>query len=289
MSLCPPAAIMSAVCPSVFLASTTAPRSASSCTVSLCPSVAAYMSAAPPPQCQLLMPPPRPTVPFLSRTRPSVVVRCVHVRTEIHQQLHIVLVPIQSSPHECCPASVSAACAPLPAPPSPPSHAPVTPSVSALFTSDTKSASSCTISLHPCPAANMSAAQPPQCELLVPPSPPHVPSLSRTRQSVVVRCVHICTELHQESHGVRVPTLCCHLKSRQPVVVPRVYIRAPLHHHAAPLRIAEPSHVLQRPAQDRMARPPRRGVEPAMAARAQDPEHIRLGRRAPVEPRNRRI
>ena len=139
---------------------TSAPRSTSSCTVSLCPPRAADTSAAPPPQCQqpapLPAPPSRP-VPLrlrrrplrshrlqhppapelfpcaqpqqpsrelphrlnvrclcplsLSRTRPSVVFRCVHIRIEIHQHF---LQPILSSPHECCTPPVSAACAPFP-------------------------------------------------------------------------------------------------------------------------------------------------------------------------------
>ena len=73
------------------------------------------MSAAPPPQCQLLVPPPRPSVHFLSRTRPSDLDHLVHICTDTCQQLHSVLVPILSSKHECWLASVSAACAPLPA------------------------------------------------------------------------------------------------------------------------------------------------------------------------------
>ena len=104
---------------SVLLAPTSAPRSASSCKVSVYPSSAADMSAAPPPQCQLLMPRPPP-------------------------------------------------------PPSPPSHAPVYPKWSPLFTSAPRSTNICTISVCPCRAAPMSAAPPPQCQLRVP-RPPHRP------------------------------------------------------------------------------------------------------------------
>ena len=94
----------------------------------------------------------------LSRTRHSERVRLVHISTDSHQQLHAaVIVPIQSSPHECCPAaSISAACAPLPAPSSPPSHAPAAPELFAMFRSAPASVnSSCkelTIlcSLHEC-------------------------------------------------------------------------------------------------------------------------------------------
>ena len=44
-------------------------------------------------------------VPSLSRTRLSVVVRLIHICTEIHQQLHGVRAPIQSGLHECCPTT----------------------------------------------------------------------------------------------------------------------------------------------------------------------------------------
>ena len=138
--------------PLLAAASTSAPSFARSCTVSLCPYTAAPMSAAPH-QCQLLAPPPHPPVSSLSRPRRSVVVRLAHIRTEIRQQLHGVLVLFAGSPHECCPASMSAACAR---------------------------------------------------------SRPTVPSLSRTRVSVGVRCIHISAKLRQQLRGILVPNQSSH-------------------------------------------------------------------------------
>ena len=108
------------------------------------------------PQCQLLVPPPRPSVPSLSRIRS---VRycppCSHPRRH-HQQLHSFLVPTMSSKHDRCSAvSLSAACDPSHPQPSLSSHAPVHPTLQDAPTSAPRPNDICIMSLCPRSAASM--------------------------------------------------------------------------------------------------------------------------------------